>query len=105
MIFLLYHIKSTENRKTENLYEKNEIKRKAQASISIEKQEEQEIDSSGGKETFMKIRMAAFAACTMLICFCAGARGEPKVTIRNQILSKRYMAGCNSFLGSLCDNC
>ena len=49
MIFLLYHIKSTENRKTENLYEKNEIKRKAQASISIEKQEEQEIDSSGGK--------------------------------------------------------
>ena len=29
----------------------------------------------------MKIRMAAFAACAMLICFCAGARGEPKVTI------------------------
>ena len=49
MIFLLYHIKSTENRKTENLYEKNEIKRKAQASISIEGQKEQEIDSSGGK--------------------------------------------------------
>ena len=29
----------------------------------------------------MKIRMAAFAACAMLICFCAGACGEPKVTI------------------------
>ena len=32
----------------------------------------------------MKIRMAAFAACTMLICFCAGARGELKVTIHSE---------------------
>ena len=32
----------------------------------------------------MKIRMAAFAACAMLICFCAGARGEPKVTIHSE---------------------
>ena len=82
----------------------------------------------------MKIRMAALAACAMLICFCAGARGEPKVTIHSEASGipdnvvaeiiaenpdaqeitflkcedaspKRYMAGCNSFLGSLCDNC
>ena len=32
----------------------------------------------------MKIRMAAFASCTMLICFCAGARGELKVTIHSE---------------------
>ena len=32
----------------------------------------------------MKIRMAALAACAMLICFCVGARGEPKVTIHSE---------------------
>ena len=29
----------------------------------------------------MKIRMAALTACAMLICFCTGAHGEPKITI------------------------
>ena len=34
----------------------------------------------------MKIRMAALTACAMLICFCAGARGEPKITIHSKAL-------------------
>ena len=32
----------------------------------------------------MKIRMAALTSCAMLICFCAGARGETKVTIHSE---------------------